>query len=308
MPRSTTVAYSTPARYTGLWLAQQEQAHEDPDRFTVETPPDPAHAATDEAPPEAVVMQRAPVLQGGGELVTDAIIEEQFGRPPADPIDRTPAMGDGPEAANDPPGGYYRPSDTTPTTAVIHGLDLGAVRRMVGQLGRPFRFPSEQWFGLTVQGQGAPPITTEGSDPILQRGLNAYPTNQGPGGRVRPPGPGRTPAGRAGRGSWAGSGWKPGTYQPLVANVQRHFKVPNRTHRRFRVVQPDVVTYVGDSPPPDRSDKYASPFSKLQRFGLNVARTRRPGMRRAPGPWDEAVVAAAPTISGGVSVDGLVVP
>jgi hypothetical protein len=292
------------ARYTGLWLAQQAQAYEEPERFTVEPPPDPAHAASAEAPAEAQVMQRAPIMQGGGEIITDAIIEERDGRPPADTIDRTPTVGPG--ASDTPPGGFYRPSDTPPQMALLRGLDLGAPRRATGQRGRPFQFPSEQYFGLSIDGSAAPPITHGPGDDVLRRGLNAYPENDGPGGRTRPAGPGRTPAGRAGRGSWRGSGWNLGRYQPLVTNVQRNFKVPNRTHRRFRVVHPDIAAYVGDSPP--ATDRYSSPFSRLQRFGLNFARTREPGMRRSPGPWDEAIVAGAPTVSGGVSVDGLVIP
>jgi hypothetical protein len=295
-----------PPRYTGLWLAAQDQAHEDPDRFTVETPPDPEHGWSDDAPDPAVVMQDAPTLQGGGELVTDAIIEERTGRAPADAIDQTPTRG---HAAKDsPPGGHFHLSHDTPDMAGVRGADLGAVRREVGQLGRPFRFAQEQWFGLTVDGSAAPPITHGDGDDVLRRGLNAYPENTGTGGRVRAAGPGRTPAGRAGRGSWQGSGFLRGRYDDFVTNVQRNFKVPNRTHRRFRIVQPDVITHVGDNPPPDKPDKYASPFTKMQRFGLNFARTRKPGMRRAPGPWDEAVVAGAPTVSGGVPVDGLVVP
>jgi hypothetical protein len=301
------VAHTPPeARYSGLWLLQQEQSYEDPDRFTVETAPDPGHAWSDDAPPEAVVQQAAPVMQGGGEIVTDAIIEERYGRAPADPIDRTPTRGHGAHAA--PPGGSTRLTLTPPAMAGAHGDDTGAVRREVGQLGRPFKFPTEQWFGLSIEGSAAPPMTHGEGDDVLRRGLNAYSENQGVGGRLRAPGPGRTPAGRAGRGSWRGSGFLRGRYAPLVTNVQRHFKVPNRTHRRFRVVEPDVVTYVGDAPPPDRPNKYASPFTSLQRFGLNVTRTRRPGLRRSPGPWDEAVIAEAPTVSGGVSVDGLVVP
>lgn len=308
---------STP-RYTGLWLASQAQAYEDPDRFTVETPPDPTHAGEDTGGTEPVVMQSAPVLQGGGEISTDALVEDRTGRLPADPIDHTPAsqrgtgldQGEAGAVRAAPPGGPTRLflSAADGIAAGARGQDMGGVRREVGQLGRPFRFPTEQYFGLAVEGSGAPPTTAGEGDDRLRRGLNAYPENQGAGMRVRAPLPGRTPAAQAGRGAWRGAGFLRGRYQPLVTNVQRHFKVPNRTHKRFRVVEPDVVTYVGDSPPPDKPDKYASPFSKLQQFGLQVARTRRPGMRRAPGPWDEAVIAQAPTVSGGVSVDGLVVP
>jgi hypothetical protein len=290
------------ARYTGLWLRGQEQQYEDPDRFTVEPPPDPGHAYSPDAPPEAVVMQSAPVLQGGGEIVTDVTVEERTGRAPATPIDRTPMF---PGA---PPGGLFRLSDTPPLMGLARGVDDGAPRKETGQLGRPVQFPSEHYYAVRVTGEDAPPITKGPGDEVLRRGINAYPDNQGPGNRSRAATPGKTPAGRAGRGSWRGSGWRRGVYEPLVANVNRNFKVPNRTHKRFRVVKPDVVTLVGDAPPPDRPDKYASPFSKLQQFGLQVARTRRPGMRRAPGPWDEAVVAQAPTVSGGVPVDGLVVP
>lgn len=295
-------------RYTGLWARQQAQAYEDPDRFTVEPPPDPGHAYDPSAPPEPVVQQQAPVLPGGGEIVTDVTIEEVAGRPPSDPIDHTPAEGDGHAGHDSPPGGNHRLSATPPTLALLRGVDMGAVRREVGQLGRPFQYPSEQYFGVAVDGSQAPPMTQGPGDLLLRRGVNAYPSNNESGGRMRPSGPGRTPAGQEGRGSWRGSGWRAGRYQPLVTNVQRHFKVPNRTHRRFRVLQPDVITYVGDAPPPDVDSRYSSPFTKLQRFGLNVGRTRRPGMRRSPGPWDDAQVAAAPTVSAGVPVDGLVVP
>lgn len=308
----------TTPRYTGLWLAAQAQSYEDPDRFTVEPPPDPAHAGEDTGPTEPVVMQSAPVLHGGGEIVTDVTVEERMGRTPADPIDHTPASQRGTEQNQSeaggvrgaPPGGTHRLFLATPdgVAASRRGADMGAVRREVGQLGRPYQFPSERYFGLSIEGSGAPPITSGEGDDVLRRGLNAYPENQGPGGRSRTSLPGRTPAGQAGRGAWRGSGFLRGHYAPLVTNVHRHFKVPNRTHRRFRIVEPDVVTMVGDSPPPDKPDKYASPFSRLQQFGLQVARTRRPGMRRAPGPWDETVIASAPTVSGGVPVDGLVVP
>jgi hypothetical protein len=263
-------------------------------------------------------MQSAPVLQGGGEIVTDATVEERTGRAPADPIDHTPAsqrgtgldQGEAGSVRAAPPGGPTRLflAAADGIAAVARGRDQGAVRREVGQLGRPYRFPSEQYFGLAIDGSAPPPITSGEGDDILRRGLNAYPENQGAGNRVRASLPGKTPAGQAGRGAWRGSGFLRGRYQPLVTNVQRHFKPPNRTHKRFRIVEPDVVTHVGDSPPPDKPDKYASPFSKLQQFGLQVARTRKPGMRRAPGPWDEAVVAQAPSVSGGVPVDGLVVP
>lgn len=293
-------------RYSGLWLRQQSEAYEDPDRFTVESPPDPRHAWTADAPPEAVVMQSAPVLQGGGEIETDVTVEEREGRAPADRIDWTPTTQ--PEASGTPPGGFFRLTDTPPDTVIVRGMDLGASRRETGQLGRPVQFPNEQYFGLTIEGSAAPPSTHGPGQPVLQRGLNAYPLNSGEGGRLRPSTPGATPAGRAGRGSWRGSGFRLGRYMPLVTNVQRDFNPPRRTHKRFRIVAPDIITRVGDSPPPDKPDKYASPFSKLQRFGLNVGRTRAPGMRRSPGPWDEAVVAAAPTVSGGISVDGLVVP
>lgn len=290
------------ARFTDAWA--RAQFAPDLDRFTVETPPDPGHGDMSE-PSNAVVMQDAPVLQGGGEIVTDALFECYQHLPPAVEIDKTPVGGHG--TVRDRGHGY---GGTTQPLGAAEGYgravmgsergdDRGADRRATGQVGRPWRKYNEQWFGLTTIGMGRPPITDGPGDDVLRRGLNAYPENDGPGGRQR----------GNGSSSWTvnNPSYKPGLYQS--SNVNRDFSPPHRTHRMVRMNRPDVVTIIGNAPPPDKPTKYDSPFTSLQQFGLNIAGRRRPGMRRVPGPWDEALVATAPTQSVPTgAADGMVVP
>lgn len=290
--------------FKDTWLRSQWSP--DPDRFTVETPPDPEHGDRAE-PANAVVMQDAPLLQGGGEIVTDACMEHDFYRSKTVVIDQTP-VGHGPPAgkAGHGYGGWFGFFDATEgygrgILGALRGRDLGADRRATVQVGRPWRFSDDNYFGTMTAGAHDTPLSDETAAPVLVRGLNAYPANDGPGGRTR----------GDGTGSWTvnGPSWKPGLY--LGSNVQRGaFHPPIRTHRAMKWNQPNIVTVVGDAPPPVRPTKYDSPFGSLQQFGLNVPGRRRPAMRRQPEPWDNEVVTAntdRAQVEGQVA-DSMVVP
>lgn len=285
-------------RYTDAWRNQQ-QFYPEGERFTVETPPDPGHGDMAE-PNSAVVMMDAPVLQGGGEIISDAIFENYEHLPPASRIDDTPVSGSGTVAER---GHGYGAIFYPLSSAVaygrgllggVRGRDLGAPKKGTSQTG-PYKFFNEQWFGTFLVGMSAPPITEGPGDRVLRRGLNAYPENDGSGGRVRAIGPG----------SWDVNtpSWRKGWY--LGSNVNRDFTPPNRTHTTTRMVRPDIVTIVTSAPPPTKSDKYASPFFSLQKFRPKARRTR--GLRRVPGPWDDQIIAEAPPSLEVAPIDGAVI-
>jgi hypothetical protein len=290
--------------FKGTWLRQQWQA--DPDRFTVEGAPDPDHGNRDE-PSNAVVMQDAPLLQGGGEIVTDACMEQDYPTAKTVVIDETPVgHGPPPQQAGHGYGGWFGFLDATEgygngILGALRGRDLGAARRGTVQVGRPWRFWDDTYFGTTTEGADGSPLADEGGPAVLVRGLNAYAANNGDGGRTR----------GNGSHSWRVNTptWKRGLY--LGSNVQRGaFHPPIRTHHDMKYNQPNIVTIVGDAPPPARPDKYSSPFGSLQQFGLNIPGRRRPAMRRQPEPWDNEIVTAntdRARIEGQVA-DSLVVP
>lgn len=303
-------------RYVDAWV-QYQTWEADPDRFTVETPPDPGHGDISE-PSQAVVMQDAPVLQGGGDIMTDAVFEVVDHLPASMRIDET-IVGHGvPRTGHDaPPGGSSRPYSAEErygrdVMGSQRGADAGADKRATVQVGRPWRFFDDQYGSTTSEGADDTPLSNMTGAPILVRGLNAYNANDGSGGRTRQltvqaPGASKDiPVS-----SWRvnSPSWKAGVY--TSSNVQRGaFHPPRRTHREPRYGLPNVVTLVGDAPPPTKPDKYASPFSSMQRFGLNTARTRVPASRRIPGPWDEAIVVenTDKAVPDSASADGWVVP
>lgn len=296
--------------FADTWLRSQWEP--DRDRFTVETPPDPEHGDRSE-PSNAVVMQDAPVLQGGGEIVTDAQMEHEFPRAKSVRIDETPVgHGPPPERAGHGYGGSFRFWDAVEgygrgVMGNLRGRDLGAARRATVQVGRPWRFHDDDYFGTTTEGLADTPMSERTGSPVLVRGINAYDANDGDGGRQRP-----TPEGAlTNRGSWRVNmpSWKLGAY--LGSNVQRNaFRPPHRTHNEIKYGQPNIVTVVGDAPPPRRPTKYDSPFSSLSQFGLNIPGRRRPAMRRQPGAWDDEVVVANTDRGqiGGEVADSMVVP
>lgn len=302
MPPSTT-------RYENAWKASQ--AYPDPDRFTVETPPDSAHGDRSEMP-NAVIMIDAPMAYGGGEIVSHDVIWENFSRlNPSDHIDNTPVYGPG--NASDKGHGYggisaplsaNEPSSKDPIATPGYGRsflglmrarDMGAARRATRQNPK-YKFWNETWFANVIDGFRTIPLSANSGEAVLRRGINGYPENDGEGGRSR---------GNNSH-SWRveSPSWKLGTY--LQTNIQRDFTPPNRTHGEVKMVHPHIVTIIGDAPPPDKSDKYASPFSSLQKF--LPKRRSNTGLRRVPGPWDEDIIATYPDVTGLPGADGMVVP
>lgn len=286
-------------KYTNAWR-QQQQFYPEGERFTVQTPPDPGHGDMSELP-NAVVMQDAPTMPDGGEIYSDSIFENYKHLPTSTLVDRTPVEGHG--TGNERGRGYG--GSTLPTGSDVHygrgllgrrrGEDLGADKKGNSEFGRPYRFITDKFFGLLTDGFNPPPITQGVGDRILRRGLNAYPENDGDGGRTRGIGPG----------SWTVNdpSWRRGWY--LNSNVNRDFTPPNRTHTVARMVRPDIVTIVTSAPPPARSDKYASPFNSLAKFMPKRRHIR--GARVVPGPWDDQEVANAQPTFEITPIDGMVV-
>lgn len=299
--------------YANAWLNQQQNRWTpDRDRFTVETPPDPAHGDFS-VPPEAVVMQGAPPAEAGGDIVSDVNWENAKHLPTSHLIDRTPVDGQGtvqqrghgyggtsrPYAKNVPRTGDFNrtPGYGRGFLGFFRGRDDGAAKDQTSQPPK-YQFFNEQWFGVITSGFAAPPITSGPGDRVLRRGLNAYPENDGDGGRTRD---GGVNVGS----SWTVNmpSWKRGDY--LRTNVNRDFTPPNRTHDNARFNRPDVVTIIGDAPPPTESDKYASPFTSLQKFLPKRRRIR--GIRRVPGPFDEQSIVDTQATFEIPSADGMIV-
>lgn len=275
-------------KFEDAWKRQQFAP--DMDRFTVHTPPDSGHGDKSELP-NAVVMIDAPQAQPGGEICTDVYFETYRHLPPSQRIDNTPVAGQ---------VGHNSDQDT----AADHGHGIGgstmidppgAVGRLRGialrgrQRGRSdgaeikgtttnrsFWKYDETPFGYSIQGYRSTPMASQpGGDAVLRRGLNAYPENDGDGGRP---------------GGWSVNtpSWKLGVYQG--DNVQRDFQPPNRTHEDVRYNELRVATTIPGAPPPTVSTKYNSPFNSTAKFTTRGQRIIR-GIRREPGNWDDAAVA-----------------
>ena len=276
----------TYARYTDAW-ARREWAI-DPERFSVSGPTDPAHGDKSDAPPP--LQMDAPRLQEGGEIYTDVYCEMYEVLPPPMLIDTTPVEGSGtPQETGHGYGGVYTPGIDAGVAGAVRGRDLGAVKR--GSSTSPmYRFFNETFYGFFTRGFEPPPMAQQPSSPVFVRGLNSHASNNGPQGRPT---------------AWSvdGDGWKRGDYEGTAIN--RDFSPPNRRHGEVKMVEPDIVTIIGDVPPPEQSDTYANPFSTLQRF--IPWRRRVSGIRRDPGPWDDDLVAQEAGIIAPVSADGMVV-
>jgi len=275
-------------RYTDAWARTATEWYGDYDRFTVSGPTDPAHGDKSEAPPP--LMMDAPILQSGGEIITDVVWEQFEHLPPSIVIDETPVQGQGtPEASGHGVGGLTTPGADIIDLAARRGDGYGADKRAT-RTTPVYRFFNETFFGYFTRGFEPPPITHGAVSPVYIRGINGFPANDGDGGRPT---------------SWTveAESWHRGEYES--SNVQRDFTPPNRVHGQVKMVEPDIVTIIGDVQPPEQSDVYATPFSTLQRFLPTRRRVR--GIRRDPGPWDEDLMAME---SGGViypgSADGMV--
>ncbi len=268
-------------RYEGAWARQAAEWFQDPDRFTVSGPTDPAHGDKSDAPPP--LMMDAPVLQDTGDIYTDVMWENHDNLPPGDPIDRTPIDGQGtPEQSGHGYGGVFRLGATSGDLGNARGRDVGAPTRST-KTSTVYQKHDETHFGTYTVGDEPPPITRIPNNPALIRGINGYPANDGDAGRP---------------GSWTVNvpSWRRGDY--FGSNVQRNFRAPS-FRPGIKMVEPDIVTIIGDQTPPDQWDPYASPFSSLQRF--LPWRRKVQGIRRDPGPWDEDLQ-ALPTGLGDVSL------
>jgi hypothetical protein len=85
--------------------------------------------------------------------------------------------------------------------------------------------------------------------------------------------------------SYGGLGYRPGRYAHW--NLWRKMAPPFRIHDA-RVAALNIVTAIGDSPTPIPASPYNSPYSSLARVRRTV--NVRPGMRRIPEQFDEAVM------------------
>lgn len=266
-------------RYTGTWL--QRQFYPEHERFTVHTPPDPGHGDLSDASHVTTNMD-APLSQPGGEIHSDALFENYNTLPAADPIDRTPTGSGGTKRVVD--NGHFG-SPTSPKASITEtsnarGQDMGAPKRGTGDtiplLGHGW-LDHEQPFTVISEGMRTTPMANQGSGyEVLRRGLNADPINDGDSGRDD---------------AWTvdAPSWKLGRY--IATNIQRRFQFPSLSRGEVKYAQERTVTIIGDAPPPEKSTKYDSPYSTLQRFmPKRVPLTG--GIRRQPGPWDEPVIVA----------------
>lgn len=277
-------------RYEGAWLQNAPAFYGEKERFTVSGPTDPAHGDRSDA--KAPLMIDAPLAPDRGEIYSDALIPGLDNVPNPVRIDETPVEGHGtPAESGHGYGGIFVPGAAPPVTGIMRGKDDGAAKRATSQ-NPMYRFFNENFFGFFTRGSEPPPIADYVGNPVFVRGINSMDVNNGPG---RP-------------WSWSTDGtgtWRRGDYEG--SNVQRDFTPPNRRHGELKMVEPDIVTIVGDATPPTQSDTYASPFSSLQKFLPTRRRVR--GIRRDPGPWDEELQAITypdrPTYG---YADGLVVP
>jgi hypothetical protein len=266
----------------------------DPDRFTVATPTDPLHGdMTTEADAGSPLLIDAPIAQGGGEIYSDAFFENRGHLPTSTLIDKTPVEGQGnPEATGHGYGGRYNPGATTAELAFMRGRDDGAAKRQTSTDAK-YRHSDDDYYGFSVDGYRDTPIARMGAgNPVFIRGINGHPANDGDSGRP-----------------WAwrvnSPSWHLGTYEE--SKVQRNYRPPTLHRDVVKVTEADIVTIIGDAPPPDKSDTYASPWSSLQKF--MPKRRRVGGIRREPGPWDEDLQAKVPSPDyAGFVGDGLVVP
>jgi hypothetical protein len=234
------------------------------DRFTVETGPDPEHQRPGAADPNP--SWNAPVYGDVGQFATDVVpggVHSEAHQVPAQVqvLDETTP---GHQA------GYVGDAYSHPATLqAAHRVDEGAhVRNRYHP--DAFEFAHEHYYDATVEGSPAPAIVDRAQGPY-GRGLSSAPMNNAGNERDRP--------GRS------GVVWRPGVYR--WHNVNRDFTPPRRAHD-FRWLRPDVVTYIGDAPPPAKPDQYSSPFSSLQRFRRDIK--SRPMLRRVPAPFDEDLI------------------
>lgn len=273
-------------RYTGAW--SRSQTFERDPQFAEQPTPDPEHRIPGAIDPNP--NWKAPVYQESSADMTspDVVGLEAFDMPRAVPIiDQTPN--------SHLVGGPFSAFNTQAELQHAHEVDYGAdLKESYHQ--EVFTFSNERYYTATSDGAPPPAITQGSGDKVLRRGLNAYPENMGDGGRDRP---GRSSADLSASYPEGGH-FRRGRY--FQTNVNRRFAPPRRQHD-YRWVRPDVVTIIGDAPPPAKPDQYSSPFSSLQRFKQDIK--PKPMIRRVPAPFDEDLIydgsAAVPQASVGMT-------
>lgn len=283
---------ATPVRFQDAWARQQAAVvGNDPDRFTVATPTDAAHGDKTDAPPP--LMMDAPTTQGGGEIYSDAIFENRGPLPTSTLIDNTPVSTGTPEESGHGYGGCTTPGEDIGKLAYYRGRDDGAAKRQTSTDAK-YRKSDDNFYGLSIDATSTTPIAEMGlGNPALgtNRGVNGFPENNGDSGRP-----------------WAwrvnSPSWHLGVYEE--SKIQRNYEPTSLRRNVMKTTEADIVTIIGDAPPPAKSDTYASPFSALQKFMPKRRKVR--GIRRDPGPFDEDMLAMPPMEYVGVNVDGMVVP
>lgn len=130
-----------------------------------------------------------------------------------------------------------------------------------------FQASDESYETDAFDGLGAIGNVSEISDTARRIGMNADPVSN-------PSDP-----------SYGGLGYRPGRY--FQWNLWRKMAPPFRIHDR-RVAALNVVTAIGDAPVPQPASPYNAPLSSLARIRRTV--NARPGLRRVPEQFDEAVM------------------
>jgi hypothetical protein len=292
-------------RFTDAWRRQSESDfYGENERFTVSGPTDPAHGDKSDAPPP--LMMDAPTSQDGGEIYTDATWENWDALEDPIRIDETPVGGQGtPAETGHGFGGDFTPGQDISVLAGHRGIDRGAHIRAT-RTTPTYKFWDDKFFGFFTTGFNTPLSRMPVSNPVYVRGLSAHPVNNGQ--------PSRPTAwtvndddekisNSARRGDYEGSNVERGAFSPPRA-IPYDLPGAKGTHP-IKVVESDIITIIGDAPPPHQSDTYASPFSSLQKFMPKARRVR--GTRRDPGPWDEDLQSQDVGVSQPTGADGLVV-
>lgn len=289
-------------RFTDAWKRSQSDWYGEEERFTVSGPTDPAHGDKRDAPPP--LMLDAPTPQDGGEIYTDTVWENWEQLVPATVIDETPVQGQGvPSESGHGFGGDFTPGQDIAVLAGHRGTDRGAHRRAT-RTTPVYKFFDDTFFGYFTRGFGTVPLARMQTNPVYVRGISGHPLNNGP--QSRPTAWTVNPDDEA-----ISVGARRGDYES--SNVQRDFRpprqipsdMPGAKGNNIKYVEADIVTIIGDAPPPHQSDTYASPFSSLQKFMPKRRKVR--GMRRDPGPWDEDLMSLDVGVAQPVGIDGLVV-
>lgn len=297
----------TNTRFTDAWKRSQGDWYGEEERFTVSGPTDPAHGDKSDAPPP--LMMDAPTSQGEGEIYTDVLWENYDFLEPSLTIDEDAGAVQGqgvPEVVGHGYGGITQPGADIGALAAMRGRDRGAAKKQTS--GTPtYKFFNDLYFGFFSKGFGRPPLANMPVSPVYVRGISGHALNNGPQSRptawtVNSDDEELNNAAR--KGDYEGSNVERGAFQPSRQIPIDYPGAALKGKQTVKTVEADIVTIIGDAPPPHESDTYASPFSSLQRFMPTRRRVR--GSRRDPGPWDESLQALDVGVAQPVGADGLV--